>query len=92
MYLSAEVENEQVIRETFNYLYYHISFERFSNIVKEIFLDYDIYLKDWVGLSLYNIRDARLIPMLEEIVNKEKNNNLKKNLQQVLDHLNKIIP
>lgn len=84
MYVSAEVEDQEVVVEAMGYLYKNLPLVTFMNIINLIFENGDLYLRDWMGHVVSYTENKEFIPLLKYAISKEDSKLLKKYLERIL--------
>ncbi len=85
--ITVEVEDGEVTREAFAYLFKKLPLNSFVTICREVFEHGDRYLRDYISLAILQIDHPSLIPFMEWAVFGEKNQSLKYDLEKILETL-----
>jgi hypothetical protein len=68
MYISAEVDDDQVVIEALKILYKRVRNEEFEEICRALFKVKNCYVVDWTGLAIASIDNPRYLNVINEAV------------------------
>jgi hypothetical protein len=90
MWIGAEVDDEEVFGKMLEFTFTKLPSESKVIIARELFdnLSWNV-LRDHVQLTLRYDGDKLFIPLLEEVILKEPNSLLKKQMEETLEELKK---
>jgi hypothetical protein len=90
MYISAEVDDDEVFGDMLEYIFTKLPSESKVIIARELLenLDWNV-LRDHVQLTMRYNGDKKFISLLEEIIKKEPNSLLKKQMEETLSEIKK---
>jgi hypothetical protein len=89
MHIISEVEEEDILREAFLYIYKHVPMKTFLQIGYELFTNGNANLKDWLGLTIAHIGSKEFVSLMEYAVKSEEDFDLRNCLNDVLTELKK---
>lgn len=90
MEITANVEVEEIIKNTLHYFYRNMTFESFEVVCQEVFWSSNSTLRDCMGLVIAEIDDPSFIFVIEKAIRNERIPELKDDLNKVLVQLEEV--
>lgn len=90
MEIIANIEIEEIIKNTLFYFHKNMTFESFEVVCQEAFWSSNSTIRDCMGLVIAEIDDPAFIFVIEKAIRNERIPELKEDLNKVLVQLKKL--